>query len=976
MIRSITNPRCPGQSSLGNFPGFEKGLLVKRIMVALMIAWGAMLSCRVSAQSLTEQLLSDDAETLVEQARQNGNIVRGAILFHQGNINCAQCHRPANEGDRIGPDLESLPPEVTASDLIVSILQPSAQIREGYETTRILTVDGQTRFGLVVDEDANSVTLRDATQVDLLHTVPRDEIELIRPGEKSSMPDDLVDQLANRQQFLDLVRYVIELREGTASLGSAVTDAVPERTLARSLEGLVAIRELNCAACHDDAVLPSGLASKQAPRLTTSLHRMEPAWIERYLRDPHGTRPNTTMPDLLAQFDDPVREDAATALTHFLLSRGTGESRFEPIQSDAVGRGNRHFHSLGCVACHAPRDAQALEQTVADAQPLGDLSDKYTVPGLTEFLLDPLASRPSGHMPNMVLDYREANDLAHFLLQASQHEPRERIVDSRLAEQGAAWALRLQCHQCHTDLLVDAKQIADGDRTGGADEDSATPSFAKLRETLRSGAAFETGCLSIATGAWPSFALSPDDRDRIMAAIGEIPATLTDVEQLDVNLVAFNCVACHDRDHLGGVADDRNPHFKTTHPNLGEQGRIPPTLSGVGGKLRPEWLRDVLVNAGRARPYMETRMPQFGEANVAPLIELLVRLDPAPEAFRVEPGDAEAEKKQGHMLAGNEGLNCVACHTYQYKDSDTMPAVDLTEMAKRLRGDWFRAYMLDPQRFSPGTVMPSFWPEGRSLRSDLAGSADEQVEALWRYLLEGRQAPMPRGVVAERLEIVVDDEVRMLRRSYPGVGKRGIGVGYPGGLNLVFDAEQLRLGLLWQGGFVDPGGVWTGQGSGNARPLGRAIELAKGPELDWEANPWVVDEGRPPDHQFRGYVLDERRRPTFRYSFGDVQVEDTFTVELRHDGGEALIGLRREVVISSDASLSRLRFRIAEGAQLERNESGLYWLSDRVRIRVADDIGAVVSAENEGLQRLAIPVTLQAGEPVVLEIMYLFPVEK
>ena len=61
----------------------------------------------------------------------------------------------------------------------------------------------------------------------------------------------------------------------------------------------------------------------------------------------------------------------------------------------------------------------------------------------------------------------------------------------------------------------------------------------------------------------------------------------------------------------------------------------------------------------------------------------------------------------------------------------------------------------------------------------------------------------------------------MLRRSYQGIGKRGIGVGYPGGVNLAFDAEQMRLAMIWKGKFADPSGVWRGQGSGNVRPLGR-----------------------------------------------------------------------------------------------------------------------------------------------------------
>ncbi len=46
--------------------------------------------------------------------------------------------------------------------------------------------------------------------------------------------------------------------------------------------------------------------------------------------------------------------------------------------------------------------------------------------------------------------------------------------------------------------------------------------------------------------------------------------------------------------------------------------------------------------------------------------------------------DPKEIKKVGADLAGSGGLNCIACHTFQQKLSQTMPAVDLTEMAQRL----------------------------------------------------------------------------------------------------------------------------------------------------------------------------------------------------------------------------------------------------------------------------------------------------
>ena len=82
-------------------------------------------------------------------------------------------------------------------------------------------------------------------------------------------------------------------------------------------------------------------------------------------------------------------------------------------------------------------------------------------------------------------------------------------------------------------------------------------------------------------------------------------------------MVRFNCYACHERDKLGGVEEARNPHFQSDMPEMGDEGRLPPHLTGVGAKLTSEWLRTVLDQGAKDRPYMFTRMPRFGTANVS-----------------------------------------------------------------------------------------------------------------------------------------------------------------------------------------------------------------------------------------------------------------------------------------------------------------------------------------------------------------------
>ncbi len=270
--------------------------------------------------------------------------------------------------------------------------------------------------------------------------------------------------------------------------------------------------------------------------------------------------------------------------------------------------------------------------------------------------------------------------------------------------------------------------------------------------------------------------------------------------------------------------------------------------------------------------------------------------------------------------------------------------------------------MLAPQRFSPNTVMPSFWPGGVAIRPDIEGSPELQIEALWQYLIDGRQAATPRGVVRERLEIAVSAEARMLRRQYPGIGKRGIGVGYPGGINLAYDAEQMRLGSIWQGKFADPGGVWTGQGSGNVRPLGRTIEFPKGPELDFIANPWKVDDGRPPLHQFKGYSLDRARRPAFRYSFDSVDIKDSFQEVVE----ENLVFFRRTVTITSGKPRDDLRFRIISGKEFG-NGRGQFTVDRKLMVRLGSEHSLQVEDD-----QLVVPLKLEAGENEPLVIEYLW----
>ena len=99
-------------------------------------------------------------------------------------------------------------------------------------------------------------------------------------------------------------------------------------------------------------------------------------------------------------------------------------------------------------------------------------------------------------------------------------------------------------------------------------------------------------------------------------------------------------------------------------------------------------------------------------------------------------------------------------------------------------------------------------------------------------------------------------------------GPRAIGVGYPEKVNLAFDANQLRLALLWHNSFIGPSKHWRGRGQGFQRPLGdNVFKLHQGVPfavLNDLADPWPQTPARNAGYRFGGYQFDDQRRRTFR----------------------------------------------------------------------------------------------------------------
>ena len=83
-------------------------------------------------------------------------------------------------------------------------------------------------------------------------------------------------------------------------------------------------------------------------------------------------------------------------------------------------------------------------------------------------------------------------------------------------------------------------------------------------------------------------------------------------------------------------------------------------------------------------------------------------------------------------------LKCMQCHQPGEAASLTASflAPNLTLARERLKPDWIVEWLKDPQVLQPGTMMPTFFPEGQTPFPDvLGGDAVEQSKAIRDYLL-------------------------------------------------------------------------------------------------------------------------------------------------------------------------------------------------------------------------------------------------
>jgi putative heme-binding domain-containing protein len=164
------------------------------VAIAVMAATCALVTAAPAAQS------ADQNETL------KGDAARGKALVESSG--CFDCHRIADRGSRVGPNLSTIGGRRTPVRLRQALVAPDEEVVADNRFVRIVTRDGTTITGKLLNQDAVSVQLMNPKEE--LKTYLRTNIReytIVDTGLMPSVQGKLTDQ-----QIADIVTYLGSLK--------------------------------------------------------------------------------------------------------------------------------------------------------------------------------------------------------------------------------------------------------------------------------------------------------------------------------------------------------------------------------------------------------------------------------------------------------------------------------------------------------------------------------------------------------------------------------------------------------------------------------------------------------------------------------------------------------------------------------------------------------------------------------------------
>lgn len=117
---------------------------------------------------------------------------------------CSQCHKIHGEGHDVGPDI-TLNGRNSFDQLLSNVLDPSLVIGGSYQARTVITGDGRSLTGLLVEDNEQRVVLK--MQGGKVETIARDDVDELIVSQLSMMPEGIEKQY-KPQEIADLFAFL------------------------------------------------------------------------------------------------------------------------------------------------------------------------------------------------------------------------------------------------------------------------------------------------------------------------------------------------------------------------------------------------------------------------------------------------------------------------------------------------------------------------------------------------------------------------------------------------------------------------------------------------------------------------------------------------------------------------------------------------------------------------------------------------
>jgi mono/diheme cytochrome c family protein len=485
-------------------------------------------------------------------------------------------------------------------------------------------------------------------------------------------------------------------------------------------EGRRLFNKYNCAGCHKLS------ANKNpdyiAPVLTSTGSKVSREWLVKWVKDPRNYLPDAKMP----KFN--LSDEEIGYIADYLMNNKNvipvkagiqtpwipGQALNNTVQMSPkqINEGKTLATALGCLGCHS------INGTGNNFAPdLSDIGNKVNAGWLVQFLRNPKAYQPKTAMPDLKIAEEDVQKISAYLmsLKKEKNPPLPLLIEGGIEgfniEKGRKLVKDKGCTGCHEIENLPAgydsppldgigskrvDELAFGNMTG-IDKTLINWLMIKVQDPQK----FATD--KIVT-RMPDYGFTKGQGEALVTfllSIRNVPVpakyvkTLSDPHNADTRGKAivekYNCIGCHKISDRGGT--------------------IAPDLNKEGGKSRPEWLFTFLKSPRKIRPLpmLKAGMPDFNlsDTEVNTVIEYLASISGETYPYTFEPKKVinPEDVWNGEKLY-REVFACSGCHAIDGYGGEVGP--DHTDLSSRLKREWIRQWLENPQAVKPDVSMPRF----------------------------------------------------------------------------------------------------------------------------------------------------------------------------------------------------------------------------------------------------------------------------